>query len=123
MKKSVLLDIGVGSVTGVVMALLVIYMMDVSLYKIFSVSFYIACVVMAALPHCFIVMKKVHLMLAPLVMIVVSCLITVLYGGFVSNGAIVQSSISGLYLMTFALHGIALLSWGIRFLIHQNKKR
>lgn len=122
MKKSVLVNIGVGCVTGIVMALLVIYMMDVSLYKVFSVSFCIACVVMMALPHCFFAIKNVRLLFAPLVMIIVSCVITVLYGGFVSSGTIVQGSISSLYLMTFALHVIAFISWGIGFLIQRNKK-
>ena len=122
MKKNVLLTIGIGCIAGIGMALLVLYMMDMALYKLFSASFYLMCIVVCALPHCFLMVKKVDLSCSPLVMILVSCGITILYGGFVSRGQLVDHSVSSLYVMTFFLHGVSLVSWLIGFLLKRKKR-
>lgn len=121
MKKRVVLNTGIGCVAGIGMALLVLYLMNLAVYKLFSVTFWISCVIVCALPHCFSIVKKENLSIAPFVMILVSFLISVIYGFFVSSQY--SSDMSSLFSMSFLFHALSLVSYLCGFMMQKRKMK
>lgn len=106
----------VGLMSGIVLSLLVLYMMQVSVYALFSVSFWISLVIVCAIPHCFYVIKheKFYPALCANIMILLSYGITLLYGIVLSNASQYETIFMNIFVISTIFHISSLLSNLIR---------
>ena len=114
-KKRNVMSVLSGLLAGVVMALMMLYIMMLSDFKIVTVTLILQLLVACALPLClqFLKKQKLSVLVAGTVMIVLSFLITVLYGFVVDRQLeyrAVDAFISRVILLTSLLHGSALVS-------------
>lgn len=116
------LSIIVGSLFGILMAVLVLYLMSSCLYAIFSIGFWISVVIVCALPHCFYTVKHdgYQPTISVIIMVILSYVITLLYGNVVSNASQYSNIISNIFLISTVLHVLCFVSILIRLIIsHQ----
>lgn len=115
----------VGLMSGILLSLLVLYMMQVSVYALFSVSFWISLVIVCAIPHCFYVIKneKFYPALCSNIMILLSYGITLLYGIVISNASQYKNIFMNIFLISTIFHISSLLSNLIRVIINRQKQK
>lgn len=115
----------VGLMSGILMALLVLYMMQMSVYALFSVSFWISFVIVCAIPHCFYVVKYENFNPAVCanIMILVSYGITLLYGIVISNASQYETIFMNIFVISTIFHISSLLSNLIRVIINRQKQK
>lgn len=115
----------VGLMSGILMALLVLYMMQMSVYALFSVSFWISFVVVCAIPHCFYVVKYENFNPAVCanIMILLSYGITLLYGIVISNASQYETIFINIFVISTIFHISSLLSNLIRVIINRQKQK
>ncbi len=109
----------VGSISGILMSMLVLYLMKSSLYTLFSLGFWLSVVIICALPHCLYVVKKegYEPTIAVLIMLILSFVITLLYANIVS-----RTGFMNIFDYSLVLHSFALVSVGFRVLFEYRNK-
>ncbi len=121
--KNKLITIVVGCISGILLSLLVLYMMQISVYALFSVSFWMSLIILCALPHCFygIQHKSFDSSLCATIMIVLSYGITLLYGLVVSSASQYEAIFMNIFVISTIWHGSSLLSNLIRVIMNHQK--
>ncbi len=115
----------VGSISGILLSLLVLYLMQISVYALFSVSFWISLIIVCALPHCFYGIH--HENLSPAfcanVMIILSYGITLLYGIVISSASQYTNILMNIFVISTIFHISSLLSNLIRVIMSHQKQK
>lgn len=121
MKDKKLVNVAIGTLLGVLIALLVIYIMQTSLFMMSSLQFLIGLCMMFILPYCiFVCRNKIHVYIVTSVMGIVSLCITVFYCMLVIQS---ESMITTPILMTICLHGALFASICIDAIVNKCLKK
>lgn len=108
------------------MSILLLYMMIASYFDIASLSYWLTVAAACAVPLCLLPLrKKTNIVLMQCVMIIVSFIITMIYGSYVTaNGAVILRDVSmlGAIMEASAIaHGLSLITVFVAEGIHRWK--